>query len=606
MIKLKLISRILCIAFSALTIVVYGKIEPLGVQGQGTASNTTGLFDIISGIFKNDYHESTMKMEESKTPKQRITGSISYILSDSGKCCGPSNPPTSSTPPKLPDHSNCYENEECESDRCEKTPTCNFIACCIPETGLNNGSRCNSKDQCMSDYCNESNVCSEKRPINSGCQADEDCVSGLICSQRLCKIGVGETCEDHNECETDRCSKENKCKLKEIVGGNCEQNVDCYIGICSDNICKLSVGEACENKNECESNICSDNKCKIGLSDSCQSNSECETNLCSESICNLYAEKKLAPIDGDGWVSHCDMSEGVAVVGSIFMKSIFLYEYGELQKEIKPTSIHARGLFGDDVVIDKYIVTLAYRCLEVFDRSGDHVRTIDDLCGGGNSGDVKTAGDLFAFVCEKYEGSKMYIYSIETGECLHTSSVAGKKVAMTEEYIVAETEYEKKLSVYSLKNDYELVGEIPGRFWSYDIFDQRVVASELSGKNGAAIYSTDGSLITSLQLKLDLLTNDIITDVSMNSRFVAIGFPYTNDKEGAIHIYDAQTGNFLQSMTSLTPEVDELYGFSLALSGVYTISCGRRKAAYFQSVLIDDDIYTDMTSSTEQIAIAEN
>jgi hypothetical protein len=82
------------------------------------------------------------------------------------------------------------------------------------------------------------------------------------------------------------------CKSnKKPAGADCEKDIECDSGSCSDGKCaeKKDAGESCQSEDECKSGSCSDGKCvaKKEEGEDCESSDECDSNRCKNGKCVL-------------------------------------------------------------------------------------------------------------------------------------------------------------------------------------------------------------------------------------------------------------------------------------------------------------------------------
>lgn len=353
---------------------------------------------------------------------------------------------------------------------------------------------------------------------------------------------------------------------------------------------------------------------------------EQDTNKCG---CYFYAldEKELNQgSSSENFGRSCGFSDGVAVVGEHnngLGRSAFIYVNGKLEQEIK--SGEGREYIGSYVAIDKYIAVASHNHIEIFQKSGEagkyeYLRSIAE----GGSYTIQTAGDLVAFY--RYD-TPIIIYSARSGKHLH--SIDGKFYSyfkMTEDYIVT-FEGEKTVKVHSVKQDYALVGsiELPGtwggRLPHFNIFGEKVVV--VSQGDGGNIYSVTGSLLKPLQLpdsedvKKWLGWQLYGNIVSMTSQFVVVGCPRVDNGLGAAFVFDAETGEFLEKRTSLSPNPEDYYAMCIDTSGSYMISTcslmnNYKGGGYFQTIVTpssepynDNHDYTNTTSVIDGIMLTE-
>ncbi len=217
----------------------------------------------------------------------------------------------------------CDNNEDCESGRCEKSE-CVEATCSKDKDCKAPAHSCNMKkgvcNTCTDGVQNGDETdkdcggpCSPCK-LNKGCDADEDCLSGLcdpdesVCIQQDCEKDSDcpkdavYTCDDghciscfdgvKNGDETDvDCG--GSCSLGCAGGNKCKKNKDCASGKCESKVCvddsDVELPKTCSNKKQdgnetdvdCGGGEC--NKCEDGKD--CKKNSDCSSGKCEEGTC---------------------------------------------------------------------------------------------------------------------------------------------------------------------------------------------------------------------------------------------------------------------------------------------------------------------------------
>ncbi len=139
----------------------------------------------------------------------------------------------------------CSDDTDCGADLKCSDSKCRYI----------DDHSCTSNDQCMN-VCINSN-CGAVSSLNDACDENADCDTDLSCSNNVCKYDNGHSCSSNDEC-VNTCINGN-CADVSSLNGACDDNDnnDCASGLeCSNNICLKQNEQNCNNNNECASGHC--------------------------------------------------------------------------------------------------------------------------------------------------------------------------------------------------------------------------------------------------------------------------------------------------------------------------------------------------------------
>ena len=142
-------------------------------------------------------------------------------------------------------------------------------------------------------YYVQSSPDSNDRGVNQSCISTGDCVNGLICDNKLCKVAINGHCESINDCVSGATACQNNICIDQTLSWfnePCSNNSDCESPlICYNKVCKAEIDGPCNNVNDCIPSAisCTDDKCvgtPGGLNDPCP----CEEGLiCDNDICKV-------------------------------------------------------------------------------------------------------------------------------------------------------------------------------------------------------------------------------------------------------------------------------------------------------------------------------
>ncbi len=156
-------------------------------------------------------------------------------------------------------------------------------------------------------------------PLNSPCQLDDQCNTGLTCSGGRCKVQIGGTCTNISECVIGATACKNNVCISTSLGGignNCTTDADCESSLaCQNMVCKSKLGETCETVSDCvmEANVCLNNMCaekEGGLNDPCPcaEGLECHNDICKVPVgnaCNIDNDCPLGHICSKNKLDPC-------------------------------------------------------------------------------------------------------------------------------------------------------------------------------------------------------------------------------------------------------------------------------------------------------------
>ena len=191
--------------------------------------------------------------------------------------------------------------------------------------------KCNSSGNFEYDDCNdlgcENNACKQLKGIGETCSERSECQSNWC--DGTCKVKPagkenGEICAAHTSCMSQYCDyKTFKCDDKpsgKLNGEACEQGTECASGSCFYKICTgdSQYGEKCLVQADCEQGVClsQDNKCHMSLGLDCNNQADCDQYDTSYS-CDTYG--KICRVDNpcknkSCSSGHCEM--GMCVGGT--------------------------------------------------------------------------------------------------------------------------------------------------------------------------------------------------------------------------------------------------------------------------------------------------
>ena len=155
--------------------------------------------------------------------------------------------------------------------------------------------------------------------LNLVCQLDDQCNTGLTCSGGRCKVQIGGTCSNINECVIGATAcKNGTCISTSLgdIGDNCTNDDDCESTLaCQNMVCKSKLGNSCENLSDCvkEANVCLNNICaekEGGLNDPCPcaEGLECHNDICkvpAGNACNIDNDCPLGHICSKNKLDPC-------------------------------------------------------------------------------------------------------------------------------------------------------------------------------------------------------------------------------------------------------------------------------------------------------------
>jgi len=144
---------------------------------------------------------------------------------------------------------------------------------------------------------------------------------------------------------------------------------------------------------------------------------------------------------------------------------------------------------------------------------------------------------------------------------------------MSEQYIIVSTYWANrraKTFVYSNEaTDFPLITEIEEGGSKVAVAGDRLVISSRYGTDIAWLYSTNGTLIKTLEF------DDYFSDITITDSKVLIGRILDDEggcKSGSIHIYSAVTGEFIKKVLSPDgPRAFERFGSSVCASNSHFV-----------------------------------
>lgn len=138
----------------------------------------------------------------------------------------------------------------------------------VQTTGFASGALCGEDEQCQSGLCDRETGLSFKRCAGFECSSDSHCTWGYRCDNGACveKLGSCAQCNEHSDCQSGHCSWRFRCAANNGLmddGCLCSFTDDCQEGSRCDGISpricssKLEVGERCNEHSDCVSDRCS-------------------------------------------------------------------------------------------------------------------------------------------------------------------------------------------------------------------------------------------------------------------------------------------------------------------------------------------------------------
>lgn len=316
-----------------------------------------------------------------------------------------------------------------------------------------------------------------------------------------------------------------------------------------------------------------------------------------------YSEKRLVASDGgsyDNFGVSCAISGDLIVIGASTActrvqgcigigdgtGAAYLFDLNGKEKKKFTTGEDGEEFdyFGESVAIDQKIVVGSYSgyFVRVFSRDGIYERTITCNDCWGFAKDVATLGNKIVIAGEQnYTANKLSVYSTE-GELLkelephHEEIYYPAQVAISEQYIVS-TPLVGKTFVYANEApDFNKTVEIDQGGSSVAVFGDRLVIGDKSENDGAGaawLYSTDGTLIKTLERHGSEFGHSV--EITNNKVLVSAPLPVATDEDcgetGSLLTYSADTGDFIEKIYKPKDEYSNIFGSCVSASSSHYI-----------------------------------
>lgn len=196
--------------------------------------------------------------------------------------------------------------DDLDPQDCESGNTCTNGACLLQD----GQSGCNADTDCV--HTCIAGICGPRVGAGEACDSPGDCSGGLQCTGGFCRLQNGESCNANTECV--QVCINTMCAAPSDTLGSCDTadgDDDCSgDNVCDDGVCRLPIGLSCNDNNECLdtciSNMCAPvatttGYCDPGDNADCEANHLCVSNSCLldyGQICSNNAECVEVCIDG--------------------------------------------------------------------------------------------------------------------------------------------------------------------------------------------------------------------------------------------------------------------------------------------------------------------
>tara|TARA_B100000579_G_scaffold364308_1_gene323234 strand:- start:752 stop:2821 length:2070 start_codon:yes stop_codon:yes gene_type:complete len=203
----------------------------------------------------------------------------------------------------------CVDGNPCTNDTCDpSTGACSFPnnneACndnnnCTDNDSCSEGAcsgvlkECDDGNICTDDQCNLGSGNCQQAPNNSGCNDDNACTVGDLCTEGECS-GFELTCDDNNLCTNDLCDASSGECIFTPNSAPCDDD-----DLCTENDFCLGggcTGEPidCDDGQVCTLDFCAGNECIHTASNveegCCETTEDCDDgDNCTQNVCNFNA-----------------------------------------------------------------------------------------------------------------------------------------------------------------------------------------------------------------------------------------------------------------------------------------------------------------------------
>lgn len=212
----------------------------------------------------------------------------------------------------LADGSSCFDSVDCRSGFCDPA-----LRDCAPKRADREPCSTSAHEGCESGYCDgETSLCAPApppQPEGGACVEPRECEEGLLCDSVCYR-----PCDDEGSCpEGQFCGYANRmmCMPLREDGSGCEDDEECLSGFCNDGEncgVKPGIGDPCSGWSDCyPQGYCSGGVCveRRGPNQSCESYDAClEPYLCLEGRCTLISLSCEPASDGEQctYLRFCD------------------------------------------------------------------------------------------------------------------------------------------------------------------------------------------------------------------------------------------------------------------------------------------------------------